>query len=218
MIDYKEERRKLEEYILAAAVIENKVIDVISFLSYKNFSVWDDYDYQEAWVIITTMHNESKIIDIMTFSIEYKKRFKKSIFNHIIELSNKIASTINTQHHAAILVQIDITDKLIELLTSLSLNYNLPDSERVEFKNAVGDLADYKIDVFEAINGLILMVTHKNYSAVAEKELRKFSDMVNKKINGIRLNEAKVSLLSSVRCLCKTEKAKYLLMQLEAEI
>jgi len=218
MIDYKEERRKLEEYILSAAIIENKVVEVISFLSYRNFTIWDDYDYQEAWAMITTMYKEGRIIDIMTFSIEYKKRFKKSIFNHVVDLSNRLASTMNTQHHAAILVQIDITDKLIEVLTNLSMNHNLPESERIEFKNAANDLVDYNIDVFEAIDGIVLMINHKNYSQVAEREVRKFADMVNKKIEGIKRNDAKVALLSNIRCLCVSEKAKYLLMQLEAEI
>ena len=56
MIDYSLERKKLGEYILSAAIIENKIVDVLNFLTYKNFTKWDDYDYQEAWSIIVRMY------------------------------------------------------------------------------------------------------------------------------------------------------------------
>lgn len=218
MMDLKTERRKLEDYILSAAIFENKIVNVLNFLTYKNFTTWDDYDYQEAWAIITTMYKENRIIDVMTFSIEYKKRFNKSIFNHIMDLSSRIASTQNTQHHAAILVQIDMTDRLVELLQSLAMNHNIPESERVDFKNTGIDLEGYKIDVFDAKDALLKMILHKNYSDVSAKQINKFAELMNKKVDNIRRNEVKIALIANLRCLCISEKAKYLLMQLESEI
>ena len=218
MIDYSIERKKLEEYILSAAIIENKIVDVLNFLTYKNFTKWDDYDYSEAWSIIVRMYNEQRVIDIMTFSIEYKKQFKKSIFNHIIDLSNRLGSTTNTIHHAAILIQIDMTDKLVELLSQMSMNHNIPELERVDFKNSASELSEYKIDIFDAVNALKLTTESKNYSEISKKNIQKFSDMMNRKCEGIRRNEAKTSIIANMRCLCTSEKAKYLLMQLESEI
>jgi len=212
------ERKKLEEYILAAALLENRIVEVIHFLSWKNFSKWDDFDYQQAWVIITEMYKSNKIIDLMTFAIEYKKKFKKSIFDHSIEIMNKVASVNNTQKHAAILVQIDITNKLVDLLSQLSMNQNLPEYERISFKDSASKLSDYSIDIFLAIQGIEKMVVDKKYSEVSKKYINSFIRDVELKIHNIKHYEAKTALISNIRCLCISEKAKYLLMQLENEI
>jgi hypothetical protein len=213
-------KRLLEDAILGSLICngyDGNIREAMQFLSFKNFETYADFDNKTLFKCISEMY-PTETIDLCTIAFRMKQTYNTECVEHLIKLTSMVASTTNTLSHCACLLQIDLTDKFCKLLTDLSNNNNLPVDERLLISNTEKEIQESGIDILQAIPAVLKMAKLKNLNAVAISHVLKFNIAVEEKCKNIRDAQKKHSIISNMWLLCKTEKAKQLLMQLKFEI
>jgi hypothetical protein len=213
-------KRFLEDAILGALVCngyDGNIREAMQFLTFKNFETYPDFDNKLLFKCISEMYPE-QTIDLCTIAFRMKQTYKKECTEHLIELSNKVASTTNTLSHCACLLQIDLTEKFCKLLNDLSNNNTIAVDERILISGCEKEIQENGIDILQAVSATLKMAKLKNLNPFVINQLSKFNDAIQVKCKNIREAQRKLSILSNLNILCKTEKAKQLFNELKLEI
>ena len=126
-------KRLLEDAILGSIIsngYDGNIREALQFLTFKNFETYLDFDNKLLFKCVSEMYPE-QTIDLCTIAFRMKQTYKKECTQHLIKLTNKVASTTNTLSHCACLLQIDLTEKFCKLLNDLSINATIAVDERI---------------------------------------------------------------------------------------
>jgi hypothetical protein len=213
-------KRFLEDAILGSIIsngYDGNIREAMQFITFKNFETYPDFDNKLLFKCISEMYPE-QTIDLCTIAFRMKQTYKKECTQHLIELSNKVASTTNTLSHCACLLQIDLTEKFCKLLNDLSNNNTIAVDERILISGCEKEIQENGIDILQAVPATLKMAKLKNLNPFVINQLSKFNDAIQVKCKNIREAQRKLSILSNLNILCKTEKAKQLFNELKLEI
>ena len=209
-------RKKIEQYILGACIIEGTAIESVQFLSEKNFSVYD-YDHRLIFQAIKSM-NGKQPIDIATVSFYMIKTHGKEYLNYILELTSLVGSTHNIQHHSAILLQIDMSEKLLNMFNHLVIDSRLNTLDVAILNDVMNDLKVNDVAIWESVPAILVLFKQKKVSQILIDELTSFNQVINKKITQVRENTQRNEILHAVYRLCKTDIQKYYFNQLKESL
>lgn len=156
----------LEEAVIGAMLLEkNAVNDVIDILSPESF--YKD-SHQRIFRAIMDLFQRSEPVDILTVTAELRKRGELEIVGgsyYITQLTNRVASSANAEHHARIISQKFIQRELIRI-----------SSETI--KKAY----DETTDVFD-----LLDAAERDLFSVAEGNIRKnYMEMKNLMLEAVK--------------------------------
>ena len=213
-------KRLLEDSILGSIIsngYDGNIREALQFLTFKNFGTYEDFDNKILFKCISEMYPQ-ETIDLCTILFRMKRNYKIDCTEHLINLTNKVASTTNTLSHCACLLQIDLVEKFCKLLTDLSNNNVVPIDERILISNSEKEIRESSMDIFIAVPAFIKMAKLKNLNSFVISHVSKFNVALDEKCKGIREAQKKQSILSNLRLICKTEKAQSLFNQLKVEI
>jgi DnaB-like helicase N terminal domain len=213
-------KRLLEDTILGALICngyDGNIREAMQFLTFKNFETYSDFDNKMLFKCISEMY-PNETIDLCTIAFRMKQIYKNDCAKHLIELTNKVASTTNTLSHCACLLQIDLTDKFCRLLNDLSNNNSIPIDERLLVSGYEKEIREGRLDILLSVPAFLKMAKFKNLNNTIIVNASKFNDAVNEKCKGIRERQKTLSILSNMQILCKSEKAQSLFNQLKAEL
>lgn len=211
-----EVRKKIEQYILAACIIEGSAIESVQFLSEKNFSVYE-YDHRLIFQAIKNMSGKQPI-DIATVAFYVVKLHGREYLNYILDITSMVASTHNIQHHSAILLQIDMTEKLLKTLSHLVIDSRLNTLDVAILNDVINDLKINDVAIWESVPAILEMFEQKKVSQLIIDELVSFNSVIDKKITQVRENTHRNEALHSVYRLCKTDIQKYYFNQLKESL
>jgi len=210
-------KKKLEQYVLAAIVIDSRCVDSLNFINYKNFGVYPEADHQVIFKCISEMFMK-KEIDLGTLVYELKTKHQKDYLQYLIEICNYVASTTNVEYHSLLVVQMDFTTKFCNKLDSLALLNSVQLHEKILIAECSKDIRIGDLDIFESIAGFIKMATHKGLSQIIIDECKKFESNILVRVSDIRKKSASTQVLKHLEVMCKTKRQQRLLRLLKMEL
>ncbi|GIV33047.1 MAG: replicative DNA helicase [Chitinophagales bacterium] len=158
--------RELEEAVLGAMLLEsNAVATVIDILRPESFYV---YAHQLIYQAILNLFHKSKPVDILTVTEELRHMGRLEEVGgafYISELTNRLASAANVEHHARIVAQKHIQRELIRISGEV-----------------IRDAYEETTDVFELLDR-----AEQGLYSIAERNLRrnyeKMSTLLSRSLN-----------------------------------
>ena len=196
-------RKKIEQQIIAAVVLDSTAIDALQFLSEKNFQNYD-YDHRLIWATIKEMEGKQQI-DVSTVAYKLCVKFGKDYLNYLIDITNQVASSVHVMEHSAILVQIDLKEKFVNVLRVLAMHSNISDSDRALVSEVLKEVEQLDEPIWNLATGAQKMLESKQVNPLIVKEIELFNTNVNIKLDHIRKSSNKTYVIHALFKLCKTD-------------
>ena len=206
----KEIRNKLEQQIIAAVVMDSTAIDALQFLTEKNF---ENHNHIRLWSTIREMEGKMPI-DISTLSYRVHVRYGKDLLQYLIDITNQVASSVHVMEHAAILVQVDLKEKFINVLRILAMSSHISDSDRALIAETLKEVEIVDEPIWSLAIAVQSMFESKKVSDIAIKEIALFNQNVNIKMDMIRKKSHQNYVIHALSKMCKTDLQRMYFNQL----
>jgi len=205
-------RKKIEQQIIAAVVMDGTAIDAINFLSEKNFSNYE-FDHRLIWATIVEMEGKQPI-DISTVAYRLHVRYGRDYLHYLLDITNQVASSAYVMEHSAILLQIDLKEKFIGVLRYLVLNTQISESDRALINEALREVEQVDEPIWNIAIAIKTMFESKKISQIAIKEIELFNSNINVKMELIKKESHKKYVIHALSKLCKSDLQKMYYNQL----
>jgi hypothetical protein len=196
-------RKKLEQQIIAAVVLDSTAIDALKFLTEKNFQCYE-FDHRLIWQTIKEMEGKV-LIDMSTVAYKIHAKYGKDYLHYLIDISNQVASSAHVMEHSAILVQIDLKEKFINMLRILVMHIGISESDRALVSEVLKEVEQLDEPIWNLATGAQKMLESKQVNQLIIKELELFNSNVNIKLDHIRKESNKTYVIHALSKLCKTD-------------
>jgi hypothetical protein len=175
------ERFVLEQNILGACLLERGYGLVADILSSKNFSrpdysIGHFFDHQKFFGFFETSY-PTKLIDIRTMCHAFPEER-----DYLVSLTCGVCSASNLSHHAVLLLEIDIRQKFIKLLSECASVVSTSLSTRCAVHEILVELNDADNDIFDLIESGAIHLSHVSADEALLRHVRDFQQNVDSRI------------------------------------
>lgn len=209
-------RKRLEQYILGACIVEGSAIESLQFLTEKNFTKYE-FDHKIIFAVLKEMSGKAPI-DIATVAYAIFTKYGFDYMQYVLDLCAPVASHRNVQYHSACLLQIDMKEKFMAMISTLSLDHRIENYDRALLSEIIQDVKTNDIAMWDIVPASIRMCEQKKASQIIITELKGFNKNLDIKINAVKENIHKIQVLHQVYQFCKTDLQKYQFNQLKESL
>lgn len=170
----------IEKKVLGALIIEPQLLT--EFYNKLSINLFTSLNHQSIYKAMVDSLKEHKMLDMIILSSELKKRNLEELTTYLIELAMGISSTVHTEFHIMILVQLSVKRDFIQKFTYLLNMAQAPDK----------DIFDIRDKAFEYFDDLFLEKFIENnrkevtFSDLVEKVEKKIDQIKEGNITGIQ--------------------------------
>tara|TARA_R110000868_G_scaffold335868_2_gene596762 strand:+ start:441 stop:1082 length:642 start_codon:yes stop_codon:yes gene_type:complete len=209
-------RKRLEQYILGACIVEGSAIESLQFLTEKNFTKYE-FDHKIIFSVLKEMSGKTPI-DIVTVAYSIFVNHGFDYMQYVLDLCAPVTSHRNVQYHSACLLQIDMKEKFLSMVSTLSLDHRIENYDRALLSEIIQDVKTNDIAMWDILPASIRMCEKKQASKIIIDELISFNKNLDIKIKVIKENIHVEQVLHQVYQLCKTDFQKYQFNQLKESL
>lgn len=181
LFPYDNARNNLESAIIGAVLSSYKLHEIIHVVSHKNFK--NPY-YAKIYKVIEAMYGTAPV-DPITVAYKVREAYpgESADINHYMNTAiSFVSTTANVYHHAFILLQEDITEKLYDLLNKIRQEFPLSAEDT---KSIMLHIAGKTIDIFDVLE-LALEFYQKKEMEGEYEMLKEFEGNLLTKIKQIK--------------------------------
>lgn len=188
-------------------------------LSPQNFTVTKTVDYRLIWRSIGEMHERLEPLDFITLTHYIQKYHKKDYSKEIAKCGDRVGIDANLKYHAIVLLELDIKQKVIALLTRHVTELQDVPEARASAMAVIKRLNDPNEDVFDVLDGAIIFLRsifypEKQYNQLVEIQLN-IPEKI-KKIKELRHVDELFKKISRIPDLTVSPKSDIALQQVVA--
>jgi hypothetical protein len=186
------EKRKLEDYVLGAILIDGSAYEAIRFLKPTNFGKYEYVNNSLIFQAITEL-TPTSVIDMATVSNHLLIKYNYKATYTLSVLTSYISSSAHISHHALLLLQLDLTEKFEILILKTAQNNTLKESQQMALLEVLKDTLINE-DIFLAINATWRMMEKQDFPIWAIESVKKFDCDIDARIKQIKF-ENKVAAI-----------------------
>ncbi|MDD4819312.1 MAG: replicative DNA helicase [Flavobacteriales bacterium] len=149
---------EFEQAVLGALMIDSRSVDTVINIIQENTNVFYRPEHREIYTSIINLYRDTKPIDMLTVSNDLRKRGvldKVGGDMYLVQLTQKVTSAANVEHHARVVQQKYFQRSLIELSSDI-ISKSYDDSTDV-------------FDLLDEAEGGIFEITNSNIKKSYEK-------------------------------------------------